>query len=110
MEGVYGLKMEDREKVLQALLSKERVLQLLYKKTFPEPVSSSDGQPSRPFSAAAAIAARPAIGAGKPSDRKAPFGAAPVPGKKGTRDWALDVDDMLAEFMGTPSGDLAQGS
>ena len=62
---MYGLKTEDREKVLQALLSKEKVLQLLYKKTFPEPVASGDGQPSRPFSAAAAIASRPTMGGPK---------------------------------------------
>ena len=46
-----------------------------------------------------------------------PSGATPVPSKKGARDWSLDVDDMLAEFMGVPAsamggggGGVAQGS
>lgn len=39
--------MDEREKVLQALLAKEKVLQLLYRKTFPDQPDTVAGQAQR---------------------------------------------------------------
>eukprot|EP00239_Pterosperma_sp_CCMP1384_P010454 CAMPEP_0197864332 /NCGR_PEP_ID=MMETSP1438-20131217/42511_1 /TAXON_ID=1461541 /ORGANISM="Pterosperma sp., Strain CCMP1384" /LENGTH=162 /DNA_ID=CAMNT_0043482549 /DNA_START=15 /DNA_END=503 /DNA_ORIENTATION=+ len=108
--GMYGMDLEEREKVLEELLSKEKVLQVLYTKTFPADLDVHPTQnpiATRPLSATqpGGQSGRGGKNENKDSNRMRPSSGSSskqssAQGKG--RDWAMDVDEMLAQFMGVP--------